>query len=554
MPLEGFPERNSADAARYVSNGSWANITLGDLLDRAAARRPEGEAVVDGRTRLTYAEFRDRVDRLAQGMVGLGIGHGDCVLLQLPNWAEFALSYFALARIGATAVLLLTRHRQLEINFFCGLTGAKAWIVPERHRNADFTPIIEDVTRANPTLKHVITVRAKDGTRFTSFEGLLGQTEPSGASQTSVLVSPDRESSSSRPSPGDVAFVIPTGGSTGLPKAVPRTHNDSICEATYKAVARGQTAADICLFCVPLEHNLGLAAFNGIISQEGKVVMLDSTRAEDICSAIQREKVTCAPLVPTLLARLAGFDGLARYDLGSLKAFYVGGSRTPPDVIRLTHERIGRVYMGAFGMSEGASCSTRLDDTDDVIINSIGRPCCPFDEFKPVGPEGEDLPRNAAGELLVQGPGIFSGYLQNPAENKRAFTQDGYFRTGDLARIDDSGNVRITGRIKDIIIRGGENISPIEMETMIREHPDVADVAVVGMPDPDLGERACAYIQARAGANLTLEDVTSFLRDRGASVLQLPERVEVVRHIPLTKVGKPDKKALREDIKKKRGQ
>jgi 2,3-dihydroxybenzoate-AMP ligase len=541
MPLEGFVERNSADAANYVRNGWWAGITLSDLLDRAVEKYPDKEALVDSRTRFTYAELRNRVDRLALGLEGMGIGHGDCVLLQLPNWAEFALSYFAMARIGAISILLLTRHRQLEINFFCGLTKAKAWIVPERHRNTDFIPLIEDVAKANPTLKHIITVRSKDDTRFASLEGLLGGKPPAGAAAPLGLSS------------NDVAFVIPTGGSTGLPKAVPRTHNDSICEATYKAVARGQTEKDTCLFAVPLEHNLGLAAFNGIVSQSGKAVMLDSTRAEDICATIQRESVTCAPLVPTLLARLAGFDGLGRYDLRSLKALYVGGSRTPPDVIRLTHQRLGRVYVGAFGMSEGASCSTRIDDSDDVVINSIGKPCCPFDEFKSVGPDGEDLPRNTDGELLVKGPGIFNGYLNNSAENMRAFTQDGYFRTGDLARIDGEGNVRITGRIKDIIIRGGENISPVEMEIMIREHPGVADVAVVGMPDPDLGERACAYIRPRGRAKLTLEDLVVFLKNKGASVLQLPERIELIRQIPLTKVGKADKKALQADIRKRLG-
>ena len=345
--------------------------------------------------------------------------------------------------------------------------------------------------------------------------------------------------------------MIPTGGSTGLPKAVPRSHNDAMCEATYKATARKQTADDVCLICVPLEHNLGLSAFNGVISKMGKVVLLDSTRAEDICSIIQRERVTCAPLVPTLLARIADYEGLGKYSLSSLKAFYVGGARTPPDVIARVHARLGNVYLGAFGMSEGPSCSSSLDDNEDLIVNSIGRPCCPFDHFKVVGPDGEDLPTGADGELMVKGPGIFTGYLNNPSENRRSFTPDGYFRTGDLARIDDRGNVRITGRIKDIIIRGGEKMSPVEIETMIRQHPDIVDVAVVAMPDPDLGEKACAYIQPRGKARPTLDQVVEFLKGRGASVLQLPERVELVRRIPQTKVGKADKKALQDDIRRR---
>jgi non-ribosomal peptide synthetase component E (peptide arylation enzyme) len=207
--------------------------------------------------------------------------------------------------------------------------------------------------------------------------------------------------------------------------------------------------------------------------------------------------------------------------------------------------------MGAFGMSEGAGCMTRLDDKDDIVFNSIGKPCCPGDEFKVVDGSGRSLPRNTEGELMVRGPCLFTGYLNYPEENARAFTSDGFFRTGDLARIDDAGNIRITGRIKDIIIRGGENISPVEMETLIRKHPDVDDVAVVGMPDEELGERACAYIMPKRGAQLTLEGVVAFLRGKGASVLQFPERVELVDRIPMTAIGKADKKALREDIKKK---
>jgi 2,3-dihydroxybenzoate-AMP ligase len=545
MPLDGFPQRDERDVERYVRSGCWTDTTLGDLLDHAADRCPEKEALVDNRSRVTYAQFRDRANRLALGLRGLGIGRGDCVLLQMPDWSEFAYSFFALHKIGAVAVLLLTRHRQVEINYFCALTRAKAWILPERHRNTDYAPIVSDVMRENPSLEHIVAARSTADSRFVSLEALVAR-EYRDAEIAGL--------SDSRPKATDVAFVIPTGGTTGLPKAVPRTHNDAVCEATYKATAREQNGDDTCMISVPLEHNLGLAAFNGTIALMGRTVLLDSTRAEDLCATIQRERVTCAPLVPTLLSRLAGFDGLQRYDLTSLKAFYVGGAKTPADVIKTIHRRLGKVYIGAFGMSEGPGCTTRLDDTEDTVLNSIGRPCCPFDTFKVAGADGRDLPRNAEGELLAKGPCVFSGYLSNPAENKRAFTRDGFFRTGDLARIDDLGYIRITGRIKDIIIRGGENISPTEMESLIRAHPDVADVAVVGIPDPDLGEIACACIQPKGGAKPGLEDIVPFLKDRGASVLQLPERIELIRQIPRTPIGKADKKALQADIAKRSGQ
>ena len=535
MPLDGLSKK---DAEEYVRQGAWQNMLLSDLLDAAAQECPQKEALVDNRGRLTYSQLNHKVDRLALGLSDLGIRRGDAVLLQLPNWSEFVYSFFALQKIGAPAVLLLPRHRQVEINYLSGLTKATAWMVPERHRNTEYLPVIQDVLRTNPQLKHVITVRAKDR-KFQRMEELIEEDAA------------ERRSPPPGPAAADVAFVIATGGTTGLPKAVPRTHNDALCEATNKATARKQDSTDVCMISVPLEHNLGLAALNGIISVKGKIVLVDSTRSEDLCAAIQREKATCAPLVPTLLARLVSFEGLADYDLSSLKALYVGGAKTPVDVIRATRQRLGNVYMAAFGMSEGPSCTTSLDDPEEVVLNSIGKPCCWFDKFKVVGTEGQELPPNTEGELLVKGPGMFSSYLDNPAENKRAFTEDGFFRTGDLAKIDNSGNIWITGRIKDIIIRGGEKISPAEIESLLREHPDVADVAVVAMPDPEMGERACAYIQPRGKSTTGLDDIISFLKSRGASVLQSPERIEIVRKIPLTKVGKADKKALEEDIKRR---
>jgi len=537
----GSKKREEA-ADRYVREGSWLNRTLGQMLDEAAEDGPDKEAVVDNRSRMTYSQLRERAERLALRLGELGIGKGDCVLLQLPNWWEFVYSLFALHKAGATAVLLLPRHRQVEINYFGALTGAKAWIVPERHRNTDYEALIEDVLRTNRQLKHVITARSKEGSRFERIEDLIERERHAGGYGHAPLPQPDAS---------DVAFVIATGGTTGLPKAVPRTHNDALCEAAHKAVARKQSGDDVCLISVPLEHNLGLAAMNGIISVRGKIILLDSTRAEDICATIQREKVTCAPMVPTLLARLVNFDGRDNYDMSTLKAVYVGGAKTPVEVIKETRQRMGNIYMGAFGMSEGPSCTTSLDDPEEVVLNSIGKPCCRFDEFKVVGAEGQDLPPNTEGELLVNGPGMFSGYLNSDTENQRSFTKDGFFRTGDLAKIDSDGNVWITGRIKDIIIRGGEKVSPTEIESLLRLHPAVLDAAVVPMPDPEMGEKACAYVTPKGDAKLTLESIVSFLKGKGASVIQLPERVEFVRKIPLTKLGKTDKKVLEADIKKR---
>jgi len=545
MPIKGFIGYKKEDAEKYTKFRWWPGITLGDMLDKASDLYPSKEVLVDDRSRLTYSQLREKVDRLAIGLIKLGIKQGDPVLLQLPNWSEFVYSYFALHKIGAVAVLLLPRHTQIEINHFCSLVKARAWIVPEKYRKIDYLPIIDGVVKANPQLEYVILVRGKANARFISLERLIQDAD---LSQDNI-----RELADRRPDPTEVANILSTGGTTGLPKAAPRTHNDSICEAEYKSRAREQTSNDICLITIPLEHNLGMAAMNGTIFNFGKLVLLDSTRPEDFCTTVQREKVTCAPIVPTLAMRVVNLDGLKNYDTSSLKKLYTGGEKTPPEVIRGIFEKLGCTCIIAFGMAEGPQLSTRLDDDLDTILNTTGRPSCPYEEYKVIDQDERELPPNTEGELVAKGPGIFTGYLKAPEENKKAFTHDGFFRTGDLAIIDDRGYVKITGRIKDVIIRGGENISPIEIEGLIIQHPDVEDVAVIGMPDKELGERACAYIKPVPGAKPSLEDIISFLKSKGASVLQLPERIEFIDSIPLTKIGKADKKALREDIKKRLG-
>ena len=542
MALEGFIGPHIEDEKRYIANGWWRNVTFGYALDEVAEKYPDKEAFVDNKVRLTFTQLRETINRLAANLVELGIVKGDRVLLQLPNWSEFLFSFYALQKIGAPAVLMLPRHGLREIDHFSRMTKAKAWIMPENYHKTNYIPMIVQALKSNPTLKHIIIVRGRENSSFISFDKLLnGRT-------------PDRKPQiiGNGPETSDVAFIMPTGGTTGLPKAVPRTQNSAICDAWYRTEAREQGKDEICLLSVPLEHNLGLAAMNGTILTGGKLVFLDSTKPEDFCETIEKEKVTCAPLVPTLLSRLVNFSNLDNYDLRSLRALYVGGAKTPPDIIRAVHKRMGNIYICAFGMSEGTGCTTRLDDNLDVILNSVGKPCCPHDDYRIVDDEGREVPVNTEGELIVKGPSIFFGYLNNPEENARAFTKEGYFITGDRAVIDENGYFRITGRSKDIIIRGGENISPADIEVMIREHPKVEDIAVIGIPDEEFGERVCAYIKTKGDTTISLSDITGFLSEQGASVLQLPERVEIIDNIPLTNIGKPDKKALKEDYLRRR--
>lgn len=544
MKLEGFTEYKKEDIEKYNSLRWWLGVTFGDIFDKATDLYPRREALVDDKVRLSYCQLRERVDKLAIGLIKLGIKKGDRVLIQLPNWGEFVYSFFALQKIGAIVVLLVPQYAQIEINHLSRLTHASAWILPEKYRKIDYLPIINDVLKTNSKIKHVILARGHEGTQFTSLEMLMRDAE---LDEKNILRVAKR-----RPNPMEVALLLPSGGTTGLPKVAPRTHNDYICSVEYHTRALEQNINDIYLVVTPVGHNAPL--MNGIVGpiiNFCKIVLLDSTRVEDICRVIQEEKVTGVTLVPALARRLVNFEGLGNYNLSSLVKIGVGGAHSTSDLIRGVYEKIGCKCINSFGMVEGPLARVRLDDDFDTIYNTVGRPSCPYDEFKIIDENGNELPPNTEGELVAKGPGLFTGYLK--LDNRKFFTKDGFFRTGDLATIDESGNIRITGRIKDIIIRGGENISAIDIEELISSHPKVEDVAVIGMPDEDLGEKVCAYIQPLSETTLSFEEIISFLVNKGASKLLLPERIEFIDKIPLTEVGKPDKKALRSDIKKRLG-
>jgi len=234
-----------------------------------------------------------------------------------------------------------------------------------------------------------------------------------------------------------------------------------------------------------------------------------------------------------------------------LKKMYCGGGASLPDLIQDVSKKLRCTFFNGYGGTEGQTTLTRSDDDLDTLYTSVGKPTCPYDSYKVVDRDGKELPPNTPGELLIKGPGVFTGYYRNPEENEKMFDKDGYFKTGDVAKIDERGNVTLVGRIKEMINRGGESISAVEVEKLIADHPDVVLVAVVPMPDPEMGERVCAYIQPRPGARLHFMDILSFLRERKASVLHFPERIEFVDAMPFTKAEKVDKGALVRDIERK---
>ena len=539
--LEGCIPYDKEDSEKYNRLRWWPGLTFGDILDRAADVYPHREAFVDNETRLTFSQMRERVDRLALGLMDLGIQPKDRVLIQLPNWNEFACAYFAVQKIGAIVVLLIDRYRQHEINHLAKLTGAVGWIIPEAYKKINYLQIIEDVLKENRQLKHVVLVRGTNQTEFPVMEKIIDRVK--------LTKENKKRLAEARPDPMQVAHMGPTGGTTGLPKVVPRTHNSEICAAQFAAAAWEMNLYDICLIAGPVGHDLCFSkGFLCSILTFGKTVFLDSVNMEDVCRDVEREKITAIVWVPTLANRLIQFERLDEYDLSSLKKMHCGGGASLPEMIKSVRERLGCVFYNAYGGTEGMTCLSRSDDSLETIFHTVGKPTCPYDTYQVIDSEGKVLPPNTSGELALKGPGVFTGYYKVPEENAQVFTRHGFFRTGDAARIDEEGYVTLTGRIKEMINRGGESISATEIEKLIIGHPGVANVAVIAIPDKDLGEKACAYIQPRKGARLGFDGIISYLKEQKASVLHFPERIEFVDALPLTKAEKIDKRALREDM------
>jgi 2,3-dihydroxybenzoate-AMP ligase/mycobactin salicyl-AMP ligase len=430
------------------------------------------------------------------------------------------------------------------------MTEAKAWIVPLKFEKIDYKPMIEAVRSRSSFLKHIL---------VTDASALKGETLPEGTLSFHRLLNkvdlnqyPKDYLQSFKPDPEEICHLMPTGGTTGLPKLVPRTHNDWFCNVEYRAKAWQRSPHDITLIATPVTHNMAIeVSMNPSFLTGGKVVMIPSTRPQEIFETIEKEKVTTTILAVAQVQQMIDFPELGQYDVSSLKVIATGGSYMPPETIRKVYNKLKCKFYNVYGSSEGPCTQTRFEDPEEVVFQTVGWPICPYDEFKVIDSNGHTLSLGKEGELVVRGPCIFRGYYKSEAENKEAFTTDGFYRTGDIAKFDGEGRLIITGRKKDIIIRGGENISAKEVEELVSNHPKIEQVAAVAMPDPILGERVCAFIRPKKGEKVTFEEIISYLKEKKISVLYLPERIEIVEEMPLTNVGKVDKKRLREEIKEK---
>ncbi|TSE01422.1 AMP-binding protein [Skermania sp. ID1734] len=525
---DGFVPVELERARRYRAAGYWRGETISDVIRDGARRWPTAHALVDGSRRLSYAELDAAVDRCAAGLAALGIRPGERIVLQLPNCVEFAIVLLGSLRAGAIPVLCLPAHREAEIRHLAHVSGAVALVVADRVGAFDYTGLARSVQAAVPGLRHVL-VHGDPG----EFRGL---SEVLDCADAADLPCTD---------PSDIALLLVSGGTTGLPKLIARTHDDYLYNARASAQVCELTNSDVYLVSLPAAHNFPLACpgILGTLAVGGTCVFIDDASPENAFAAIDRHGVTITAVVPPLAQLWCAATEWEQADLSTLRLLQVGGARLAETNAREVRPRLGATLQQVFGMAEGLLNFTRLDDPDEVICTTQGRPLSPHDEVRVVDREGVDVPTGTEGELLTRGPYTIRGYYRADEHNARAFTADGFYRSGDLVRQLPSGHLVVTGRMKDVINRGGENIAADELETHLLAHPAVRHAAAVALPDSALGERLCAAI-VPAGSAPTLSELKAFLAARGLATYKLPDLVHLAESLPTTAVGKIDKRAL----------
>jgi 2,3-dihydroxybenzoate-AMP ligase len=531
-------------AATYVAKGYWQGRTLGEALRAVADERPDAVAIVDGDHRLTYTDLIDRADAAAARLHDLGVTRGHRLVVQLPNGWEFVVLTLACLRAGVVPVMALPAHRQNELRYLCEHAEASAIAVPDALRGHDHQAMAWELAGSVPWLTHVLVAGDDVEQRSVALRELCAPpTDPA-----AVHARWDADQPGSR----DVAVFLLSGGTTGLPKLIARTHDDYAYNARRSAEVCGFDEETVYLVSLPAGHNFPLACpgILGTLLVGGRVVLLPSPEPEQALGTIERERVTATAVVPAVAQRwmVHRREHPDQSDLSSLRLLQVGGARLADELARQVRPVLGAQLQQVFGMAEGLLNYTRLDDPEEVVCSTQGRPMCPDDEVLVVDAVDRPVPDGEPGSLLTRGPYTPRGYYRAEEQNARAFTADGWYRSGDIVRRRPDGNLVVEGRDKDMINRGGEKISAEEVENFAYQVPAVLQAAAVAMPDDDLGERVCLYVVARPGTAVELDDVRRVMQTAGVARYKWPERLELVEALRATKVGKIDKLALREDI------
>ena len=525
-------------------DGFWPDQIVTDYLDRQIAEAPDKIAVIDSNSltnttnRISYGALGKLVDRIAVGLAELGVEKNDVVSCQLPNWWQFTALHLACARIGAVTNPMMPIFRERELSFMLGLAESKVLVIPRAFRGFDYPAMVRNIRSGLPDLKHVLVI---DGTGEDSFEKTLLDTPWEEKRDKTDLFA------RRQPSPDDVIQLMYTSGTTGEPKGVMHTSNTIMSNLLLCAQCLELKRSDVILMASPMAHQTGFMYGLAMPIVLGTTAVLqDVWEPKRAAKLIGDEDVTFTMASTPFLSDLTETVAQDQQGLPSLRIFLVAGAPIPRALVERARQTLGTHIVSAWGMTEnGLVTTTRLDDPEEKAINTDGRPL-PGMEVRVVDRENKPLPGGREGMLKARTCSTFVGYLKRP--EWYIHDAEGWFDTGDLARIDGDGYIRLTGRSKDIIIRGGENIPVVEVEGLLFRHPDIQDVAIVGMPDARLGERACVFIVPKPRRKISLSEITDFLEEHSLAKQYLPERLETVDELPRTPSGKVQKFKLREMI------
>jgi len=529
---------------RYLKAGYWGRPTLHEVFRKKAEELPDKEFLIDSTKRLTYSEAKKYVDRLALGMLDLGLKKDDVIVVQLPNIVEAALLRLAIPSAGILAAMVMVAFDEKEIKHILQKTEAKGIVIPWEFRNRNYFEMVSSLKKEVPSLQHVF---------------VLGDEVPDGAISIKEMMekSFDEELVNSyfedkAISTWEVQELQTTTGSTGLPKI---SEGYGWYQLQGKAIGERlkATSDDIIGFVVPFIGGPGNCLWCVGINYGCTLIFQEKFVPDEALSLVEKERISILVGVPTVGEKLMRTEGLEKYDLSSLRVFFTAGAPMPPSLAKEIEEKMKCKVIGIIGsMDFGPIAMPSIDDPQEVRLFSLGKPL-PGNEVRIIDENGKDVPAGEKGLLVCRGPYAYTGYYKMPEATLESYggDKDGWFNMQDLAKVDEKGNLYIVGRLQDIIKRGAMTIAPVEIEDLLRTHDAVEDVAVVPMPDPVLGERVCVYVIPKKGMTVTLEDILSFLKNKGLAKFKLPERLEIIDNFPIKGDQKVDKRKLSEMVAEK---
>ncbi|MFA0812327.1 (2,3-dihydroxybenzoyl)adenylate synthase [Microbulbifer epialgicus] len=535
MPIEFTPWPES-EAIRYRNLGYWEDKPLTDILKRSCEKSPNATAIICGERNFTYADMDRLSDNLARSLQAKGLKPYDTALVQLPNIAEFYIVFFALLKAGVVSVNALFSHQRLELISYAEQLHPSLIIASASHPLFASDDFLEDLNRKVPNLEYVLISGDCD------YADSLAEYLDSQGHSDELQPTP----------PGEVAFFQLSGGSTATPKLIPRTHNDYLYSVRRSAEICGLGPHTRFLCALPAAHNFSLSSPGalGVFDSAGTVITAPEPEPMNCFNLVAQHEVNMVALVPPAVSLWLKAAPDHREKLSTLSLMQVGGASFAESVARRVPGELGCQLQQVFGMAEGLVNFTRLDDEDSLVFCTQGYPMCPDDEVRVVDDTENPVAAGETGLLLTRGPYTTRGYYKSPEHNELAFDKDGFYITGDLVQLGSNGYLRVVGRQKDQINRGGEKIAAEEIESLLLNHEAISQAALVAMPDDLMGEKSCAFLVS-CDENLRPVLLRKYLRNLGVAQFKLPDKFKFVKKLPLTSVGKIDKRALRNELLKK---